>query len=589
MRAQSAERAEAARRSDEARGVTLATFPEGARHILAAWVAIGFCLVGVGAFARRLLGRRAASADDWLEGFWIGFASVLAALQLWQLCFPIDQRIVFVVACTGVLGVLVEGTAPWRLVAHGLRRHAIAVTGLTVATAWFALQALGGPRNGDSGLYHVPTITWHLAHRLPPGLGNLAAPFAYNQSFFLWAALLERGPLPGRGTHVGNTLLVVALLARVCLGLSRLVRRRRCTPADAVYGALLPGVLLVGRDINLTSPSPDIAVYTLGIVLAVEFLRFLTEGRRFADLAALAVLVACAPPLKLSLGGLAATTAIVAGIAWLRSSPHGTGIGRAAAVLGAIALVGPGVWMLRGVVVSGYPLYPATLFGTGVDWAVPYDTVVAEAKLIRYWNGVEGWWTMLWRDPGWLVRWLPTLDWLRADVLVPLGIAAAALLAGGVQTAMRPRSARALPAIVVLPTLGSIAYCIAAAPRARYGASAYWVLAVESLWLALPASVLEAGHTRARRIVAVLALVLAAVFLQRADGLPLVPELRDFEPHVRGTATPYTLPSGLVVNDPGPGMQCWEAALPCSPFHNDALRLRRPDDLASGFTVAPMR
>jgi hypothetical protein len=34
-------------------------------------------------------------------------------------------------------------------------------------------------------------------------------------------------------------------------------------------------------------------------------------------------------------------------------------------------------------------------------------------------------------------------------------------------------------------------------------------------------------------------------------------------------------------------MQCWDAPPPCTPFENDALRLRNEGDLASGFTVAP--
>src|SRR5262249_28097338 len=161
-----------------------------------------------------------------------------------------------------------------------------------------------------------------------------------------------------------------------------------CAPADAFYGALVPAVLPLGFDINLTSPSPDIAVYTIGLVLGGECLRFLTTGRRFPDLAALAVLIGCAPPLKLSLGGLATATGCVAGLAWLRRpSGRDVPLPRAVATVGAIALLGSGVWMLRGIVLSGYPLYPSTLFAAPVDWVVPRDTVVAEAKLIRYWNG----------------------------------------------------------------------------------------------------------------------------------------------------------------------------------------------------------
>jgi hypothetical protein len=575
-------------RQDGARDMRTDLLPHAAWLVIAAWMLVGVTMLGVGALVGRMLGRPARSADDWLAGFWLGFAASVFVLQLWQLAFPVDRHVLAFLVALGGLGIVREGRAPWTILQRGLARHAGAVVLLVLATAWLALQALGGPRNGDSGLYHVPTVQWHLAHRLPPGLGNLAAPFAYNQSYFLWAAALEVGPLPGRASHVTNALFVVALLARVLLALSRLVRARACAPADAFYGVLLPAVLPLGLDINLTSPSPDIAVFTMGIVLTGECLRFLTNGRRFGDLAALAVLAAAAPALKLSLGGLSAATGLVAGIAWLRrGGRRDQRLPRAFAVLASIALAGPGVWMLRGVVLSGYPLYPSALLAAPVAWAVPHDTVVAEAKLIRYWNGVEGWWWVALRDPGWFVRWLPTLDWLRIDVLVPLGIAAAALAAGLVHARVHRRVARAMPGVIVVPTLASLAFCIAAAPRARYGASAYWVLAAETAWLALPAAVLADGHVRVRRLAAAGALALAALML--LDGRPLVPGLRDFEPHVRAVVTAARLPSGLVVNDPGPTMQCWDAALPCSPFHDDRLRLRVADDLASGFTVAPAR
>jgi hypothetical protein len=561
--------------------------PHAAQLVLVAWVGVAAALIGIGALVRRILGRPPRSADDWLAGFWLGFATSVIVLQAWQLAAPVDWGALFLLAGLGAAGILREGAAPWRLLARGLWRHAPAVLALAVATIWLALEAQGGPRNGDSGLYHLPTMTWHLAYRLPPGLGNLAAPFAYNQSFFLWAALLDVGPLPGRASHVMNTLFVVALLARVLLALSRLIRRGEVAPADAFYALVLPGVLPLGLDINVTSPSPDIAVWTLGIVLAGELARFLTTGRHLADVAALAVLVAIAPPLKLSLGGLAAFTGLVAAVAWMRSSPRDGDWLRAVAVIGAIVLLGPGVWMLRGVVLSGYPLYPSTLLGTSVDWAVPYETVVAEGKLIRYWNGVENWYIAAWRDPQWFLRWLPVLDWDRVDVLVPLGIAATLLVAGALSRLVWRRVPRALPAAVLVPTLGSIAYCIANAPRARYPASAYWVLAAQSVWVALPATCLAAGHVRVRRILAAVSLALTATFLHLSPA-PLVTELRDFEPHAAPRVTPVTLATGLVVQEPQ-YMQCWDAPLPCTAFKNDHLRLRREGDLAAGFTVAPPR
>jgi hypothetical protein len=81
--------------------------------------------------------------------------------------------------------------------------------------------------------------------------------------------------------------------------------------------------------------------------------------------------------------------------------------------------------------------------------------------------------------------------------------------------------------------------------------------------------------------------VLVAASLLWHTGEPLVPDLRSFEPSVRAAVTERHLASGLVVFDPGRTMQCWDAPLPCTPFPNDALRLRRAGELASGFTLAP--
>jgi hypothetical protein len=52
---------------------------------------------------------------------------------------------------------------------------------------------------------------------------------------------------------------------------------------------------------------------------------------------------------------------------------------------------------------------------------------------------------------------------------------------------------------------------------------------------------------------------------------------------------PVRLPSGLEVLVPQQGTYaCWDAALPCTPYPNPGLQLRRPPDLAGGFVVDPL-
>jgi hypothetical protein len=78
---------------------------------------------------------------------------------------------------------------------------------------------------------------------------------------------------------------------------------------------------------------------------------------------------------------------------------------------------------------------------------------------------------------------------------------------------------RAVPGAIVLPTLGSIFFCIAAAPRARYPASAYWVLAAQTTLLATSATALASDHTRLRRLLAAIAVGLAVFFLRTDEPL----------------------------------------------------------------------
>jgi hypothetical protein len=242
-------------------------------------------------------------------------------------------------------------------------------------------------------------------------------------------------------------------------------------------------------------------------------------------------------------------------------------------------------WMIRGVFLSGYPLYPSTLGGIGAEWSVPRDAVVAEANLIRYWNGVQGWWWAALRDPGWFARWLVTLGWLERDVLLPLGLAAAGGMAAlAVRLWNRRAGGPHVSALILLPTVAGLAFCFAAAPRARYGSAGFWILAVQMMVLALPGGPLAPARW-VRLVLAAAALMLA--LLPLSDGKPVYRGLKDFEPRPRPELSEMRLATGLVVHIPGATMCCWDGPLPCTPYPNQALRLRRQGDLAAGFMIDP--
>jgi hypothetical protein len=81
------------------------------------------------------------------------------------------------------------------------------------------------------------------------------------------------------------------------------------------------------------------------------------------------------------------------------------------------------------------------------------------------------------------------------------------------------------------------------------------------------------------------AVVLAAVPF--TEGKPLLRGLTDFELPPGPELHAETLATGLVVQVPNATMCCWEGPFPCTPYPNQALRLRREGDLAAGFRIDP--
>jgi hypothetical protein len=234
--------------------------------------------------------------------------------------------------------------------------------------------------------------------------------------------------------------------------------------------------------------------------------------------------------------------------------------------------------MVRGVLMSGYPMYPSTFAGVPVPWRVPPDA----ATWVLGASQIPGPYTLAFTTPRWFFTWLQTLGWTERDIVLPCAAALAAGLLAIVLRAVTRRRLRMSP-LVLVPAFGQIAFLFMTAPRARYGGAAYWLLAVECGLLVLGNAV--AGPAVAPRLVGLAAAcVLAAVPF--GDG-PALRRLAGFEPSPRPPVIPVRLDTGLVVNYPGASQTCWDGPLPCTPEPNRALRLRRPGDLGSGFELDP--
>lgn len=554
-------------------------------QVLTAFALGAVVLIGWGALFRRLCGHSVRGVDDLLGALFEGWALLLGALQIWHLAFAVDRAAaLFVVAVAGG-GLALGGWRPWWSGLRRVPRNLPALALLLVAAVWLSQQALGGPRHGDAGGYYIPTIFWMRSYPVVVGLGNLYAPYAYNESYFLYAAAAEVGPFAGRSCHIVNSVLMMGLITRGVLGLWRVAWPWRAVNwNDLAYMFLLPGVIALSLSIFLTSPAPDVGVFIIGAALFGSVLELAGADARSArfHLLAMILFVLAGWTIKVAFVGMAAALLLVAPLAWWRRfRPSPRDLSRLALAAAAIAAFMFVPWLAGNVLMSGCPFFPSAVGALDVPWRVHQD--------VQQWiqsDKYVGPLALVWREPSWVWQRLINFGWGEPDVALPLIVAGCAVPVGLLLAVARrlfghPRRAERLPVWIIVPPLASLAFALRWTPMPRYAGATMWLVGISATLLAggewLRRSALGRG-------VSVCATIAATVWLMTLAPT-IWPGLKGFEMAPVIATDARALASGLSVNVPRGVDACFAAPLPCSPNPDPRLRLRRPDDLGSGFEI----
>jgi hypothetical protein len=567
-------------------------------EVLATWALFAAAFVGVGLLVRRALGFRAGGAEAAFDAFWTGWAATIIFLQLWHLARPVNEWAALVVGAAALLGWLVgargklhQPEAPARVVPRSrfglverkaaLISAAVLVAGLIVL-AGYAL----GPPTYDTGLYHLNAVRWLKTYAIVPGLGNLHGRLAYNNSSFLYDALLDLGPWAWRGRHFANGLLLAALLARSALSLPRAFRAGdRLRPYHVLAAALAAPVFVEVGYRMASGYNPDLPAYVLGAVISLRLLRLLLEAETAEGLFLIGLLAAVGTTVKLSFVALGATSLVVAAAVVYRRGP--VPVRAAAATLIAIVLAAV-PWLARGVVLSGYPTYPAAFGAMPVDWRMPPELLEEERGVIagwardssRPWREVVGGWE-------WLRPWWRRVSYDRGRFVVPLALLVPAAALALLARRGRGRTGTGLPWLFLLPAGAGAVFWFLTAPDPRFAGAALWVLGAGSLTLAA-----EEGFRRKALgpLPGLVVLVLCGAFplVALADAVRAEDFSRGFTPTPVASLQTLRTRSGLEVYVPaGSEDRSFDAPLPAttpSLFRPD-LRLRREGDLSSGFVL----
>lgn len=555
-----------------------------------AWIFMGVLFFGMGLLLSNMVGRpRGLCAGLLVLAPWLGWAAALAVLQVWHLVLPVDQWALALLLGLSLVGYLSALKSLSAFVVARWRALALGGVCFLPVLGWVASHCANQPGVYDCGLYHLSAIRWAREYPIVPGLALLHGRLGLNNSSALYAALLEQGWFTHKAHQLAGGFLVLLLFARGWLAVLRWSHTRIPAIHEIFYAlAVVPVAIWVVNTGEVSSPTPDTMVFLLGFVIAGELLIIVSqsgstqeEGWESKSALQLALLVSVGVACKVNFavpGAVAMALAI--GAIFKRHSEwrERARVCAAAAAIAAAVLI---PWSARGVILSGYPAYPATAGGMPVEWKVPVESVKCQADWIKAWA----------RDPGrpkeevlgtwtWVGRWFARETRVhKADVVTPLIIGAV-----GVVLALRRRripGAGGMTLFFLFP-LSAIAFTFATAPNPRFAGPAFWIVGLAGLsWFvcSLPRSI-------GWRVGALWAAAMLAVEITAGDFPG--PWRRDAGVARAVPMKSMITDSGLKIFVPETGDQCWDAPLPCTPYFSPSLRLRKSGDLSRGFTRAPV-
>jgi len=560
-----------------------------------AWLLYGAVIVGLGAIFLRFIYRNTPLSFS--VCFWIGLALLVTVLQLVNLVSGINLIIVRSICLLGLLSFwLCRAQLDVRFWAR-LRVWQKLLA--TIFILWILDRTLAPTFVYDSGLYHFSSVRWANEQPLPPGLGNLHGRLAFNQSYFLFVGFVNLLPKRGHGHTFANSLLLFFTLITI---LEKGVEPAQSRPIRTIILLLGPILFFFALLFNrtnepaLSSPSPDAAILFLQVSMFALALaasnRSSSENQyqRAVELTGIFFLSALAVTFKLSSLVFSVGFALLGIFTYLHTGERKR-LSRAVSpsLLIPVALVVS--WFTRGVIASGYLIYPILSSACPVSWKVPAEQVRDEFSGILSWAReprVPP--ATVFADSSWLWPWLDRVmrrpDFILCLYLLGFSVFLLVILCirSPSETLKRVSRSSHFLALALVCT-ASICFWFFTAPDPRFLGAILSLLALSVLGLAL-----EAARTEIEFSIAVIGtgLILGFVLFlaYNANGLGLV----SLQKLRIGSSIPVAelfqkvTDSGARVWVPVTSDQTWDAPLPATPYFNSNLSLRGKE-LASGFYI----
>jgi len=524
-----------------------------------------------------LVGMLIIKKGEWYEYFWVGFAAVLAILQIWSLFLPVNvYSLMFVVfiACISAVIRFRKGIKLPRI-----NYIFVFWTGIILfLISYFASLSGGWP---DTCGYHLSIVKWNNLYKIVPGLANLYNRLGFNSSFFLFPSMMETFILKDRTSHIALSLATSVLSIQY---LWIFLRSKNMYLKTFVLISLPIFIEGIVHTTQVSSFSYDYALLIIVFAICVELIK---NNKKSLYLAT--VLSTMLITIKLS-GVVFALIVIISVFAILVFKKER--FLQTLFIFGIICLLFIIPYIARNVILSGWPFYPLPLFKFNVFWATPEEKVTELFEVIKGWAILPGsyWHTVVDQPftvwfPGWFFRNINAVEF--KIFFLTILIIATSILFRFIDKKTINKSVGLV--IVGIASFASILYLIFSAPDFRFGSVYFWVFlsSVGSLFFS---RFLEMRQ-KSIFFVVIFSLLMSIIISKpiRLDGEIMLKSIRWDQPGLTDivTITPKDGGYPFTVNMARETSFCGNAPLPCTSEVNNDFKEIVHGDVSKGF--APIK
>lgn len=248
-----------------------------------------------------------------------------------------------------------------------------------VIILFFAFFCSRGTFHSDTKLYHAQAIRWYEEYGVVKGLSNLQWHFAYNSSYFGFAALFSLSFL-GKSLHCTTGFLAAVFCLWSFSHLKNFFKHKHHTADMCCIGILLYAL------VNLTglmSPASDYATMFFVLYIIARWAEEIEKENgqnSVISYCLLSIVSVFTISLKLS-AGLLVFLAIYPALILIKKKQLKSII--LYIVLGIVAIL---PFLIRNVIISGWLLYPFPAIDLfNVDWKLPIQYVNIDSAQIKTW------------------------------------------------------------------------------------------------------------------------------------------------------------------------------------------------------------